>query len=143
MKLRTLNEMWETSLSHLDEETQRLVRETPHVHFDPDTLPPELEFLRGDVVDLGIEDLEASRSVKAALFRGLTGHGVVIPGTRFKMRRTAGPMTVIEPNDDTAEEELPILPDAWRSVVTVISGNQFTFIGDRVRPDRVGGVMAR
>lgn len=140
MKLRTLNETWETTLSHLDEETQRLVRETPHVHFDPDSIPAELDFLRGEVVDLGIEDLGVSRDVMAALFKGLTGHGIVIPGTRYKIRRTAGPMTVIEPNDDSAEEALPVLPDHWRSVVTVLSGNRFTWVGEKVRPDRVGPI---
>lgn len=103
-------------IKHFEEPIlEMLLTEAPHTTFG--TVPPELNFLKGGIVDLGFENIP-NKELARTIYRAFTQNGVAIPGTKYKMRAEFGMIANIEqikPN-----EELPILPEDWMEFVHVI-----------------------
>jgi hypothetical protein len=106
-------------IKHLDEPiVEMLVKEAPHTSFG--TVPPELNFLKGGIVDLGFENIPDKQLAKT-IYRAFTQTGVRIPGTNYKMRAEFGMIAKIE--QAKPNEELPTLPPEWAEYVHVIDAN--------------------
>jgi hypothetical protein len=125
---------WLESISHLDESTRDfIIKESPHTKFTGE-IPPELGFLRGGLVDLGFENLG---TVGSQLYLGFVGRGVVVPGTKWRLRYVY-PTAVIEPVDGTEEVTLPA---NWKRAVLVLGINDRpTWVGKSLRPDQLTGL---
>lgn len=129
----------------------RLLNESPHTRIIGGFELPLIR--RGDRVDWGFEDMGLPVSTVNALERSLReGDGVVLTGTRLVLKAPSlenadglmvsrYPETVIIPADRHGS---PLeLPENWiRSIYVVDSNYNYTWIGDKVRPDRIGGTMA-
>ncbi|MGH7136396.1 MAG: hypothetical protein ACREHD_11695, partial [Pirellulales bacterium] len=91
--------------------------------------PPELAFLRGDV-DLGFENLGVNAQQQQSLIVAFQGDGVAVPGTVYRLRKLANStVAVVEP----ASGQEPVLPDNWKQGAYTLAGNDFTYIGKKVR----------
>lgn len=118
-----------------NEVQQHLLSEIPATHFLE--LPSQFKFLQGAYVDLGFENLGLNKDDYTAICRAFGHHGVGIPNTNYKLQFVIGAgYSAILPADGT---ELS-LPDYWREAIFVVQGNQFTWIGKRVRPDQIGTI---
>jgi hypothetical protein len=113
---------------------EQMIKEMPHTHFGG-SLPGEFDFLSGAFVDMGFEnfgDDEMTRTCTLAFGRT----GVIVPGTRYRLRHGGPGQAAVEPVDGT---ETASLPQNWKSYVFVMDMNdQFTWVGKNVRPDQTG-----
>ena len=92
-------------------------------------VPPALAFLRGDV-DLGFENLGLSPQQQQALIAAFRGDGVAVPSTAYKLRKLPNSkVAVVEP----AAGQEPVLPTEWKQAVYTLTGNDFTYVGKKVR----------
>lgn len=133
-----LNEMYLQKIAHLDQVIQeQIIREAPHTTIQSH-IPIELEFLEGQFVDLGFENMDLPEDQKQAIYRSFVGPGVAIPGTKWKLRYLRTGQTFVEPIGD---EQILTLPDNWKQCVLVLdSTGGWAWIGKRVRPDQIGEV---
>ena len=111
--------------------------EQPHIGSMSRPPHPSLKFLAGTYTDLGFENLEVDRSRKAELSRAFYGRGVGVPGTGLRLRFLGAPFHLVAEPADGSEPELP---GSWKSAVMVMKGEDFTWIGKRVRPEQTGNV---
>jgi hypothetical protein len=120
---------------HLDEWTkEQMIKEMPHTRFGGG-LPPELDFLNGAFVDMGFENFGNTEETQR-VFRAFGSTGVLVPGTRYRLRHASPGATQIEPADGTEQVSLP---NDWKSCVMVMDMNdRFTWVGKKVRPDQTG-----
>lgn len=119
---------------------RRLVlTEAPHTSFSRKTLPPELAFLGGSMVDLGFEDLGLDETTFEQINLHFASVGVRVPGTNYKLRWQGGIRSTVEPL--TAEDaDLPVLPEYWEEAVLVLGeGDNLLWVGKRVREKRLEG----
>jgi hypothetical protein len=101
----------------------------PHAEFQQ--VPEDLAFLQGHV-DLGFENLGLTSQQQSALRSAFDGNGVAVPGTRYKLRRLPNsPIGVIEP----ATGQEPDLTENWKQGLYTLVGNDFHYVGKRVRRD--------
>ena len=115
--------------------SESVLSEAPHTHF-VGGFPPGFEFLKGAFVDLGFENL--GRELYVALSKAILGHGVKVPNTTYRIRTAQGGQTLVEPADGTETASLPL---DWKQAVYVVGNDdQYTFIGNKVRPDQVGTI---
>lgn len=114
-----------------------LVTEAQRTRF-PGHPPEGFEFLAGGFVDLGFGHLELGADELVAVRLAFVGSGVVVPKTGHRLRNVRPGSSVVEP---TAGGEEATLPENWRQGVLVIGDDAaFTWIGERVAGERVGGV---
>ena len=97
-------------------------------------MPPELAVLSDAHLDLGFEDwpdIQAARAANAAI----SHTGLRVPGRPYKLRDSGGKL-VVEAGAGTE----PALPTGWMRFVTALpldsAGNQFSWVGKDVRPER-------
>lgn len=132
-----LSDIYLDRIEHLGPVLQEaLIREAPHTRILTE-IPPDLDFLAGDFIDFGFEDLPVPLPQKQLIFRAFSGDGVRVPGTHWKLRHDRPGDTKIEvalPNDEVS------LPAEWPGTVVVLTGNDITWVGALVRPDRVGNL---
>lgn len=115
-------------------ERQMVLLEAPHTRIVGD-LPAGFDFLKGEFVDLGFEDLPLPQPEKMAVYRAFMGKGVGVPGTHFRLRQDFPGSTLVEPADGTEQASLP---DEWRGAVVVIGdGNDILYAGDLVNSERL------
>ncbi len=126
---------------HFEPTTMELMLgQMSRVHFQGD-LPPGFEFLGGTFVDLGFEDLGISKDEQELVQRAIAGTGLAVPGTPFKMQTHRPFFTYILPSDGSETATLPV---GWKQAVAVLgNGDQLTWIGKKVRPERVGEIDYR
>lgn len=111
-----------------------LINEQPHTTF-VGQIPPELAFLHGRFVDLGFENLSLNVHELESLGKAFTESGVIVPGTRWRLREISG-KTVVEKIDGT---EQATLPSHWKQGVLVTDVNfNPTWLGKRLRRDQIG-----
>ncbi len=113
-----------------DMKLRQILNEEPHVTIKG-PIPPEFGFLRGDIIDLGWENLNLDPTdydeIRKALFK--TGTGVRIPKSSYRLR-SDGEHIFIEQAKLT---EKVSLPDNWKQAVYVITGNDYSWVGKLVR----------
>jgi len=129
-----LKEIYHNKIKHLDQNIQEaLLKEAPHCRFVGE-IPKELSFLRGDIVDLGFENLGLMTEKFNELLLAFAGVGVIVPGTHWKLRSN-GPRAVVELCDGS---ESVSLPNHWSECVWVLGGDEKpSYVGSRVRKDQV------
>ena len=91
-----------------------------------DSLPHELAFLAGGLVDLGFDKLSLPPAAIEAVFLAFCAGGVRVPGTPYKLRHSV--MSLFTLVEHAAGNEV-MLPMDWRQVVRSPS-----WIGKRVVP---------
>jgi hypothetical protein len=99
----------------------------PHGEFQ--RVPPELSFLQGDV-DLGFENLGLSPRQRQALSIAFEGNGVAVPETAYRLRRLPNSTVGVV---EAATGQEPVLPADWKQALYTLTGNDFTYIGKKVR----------
>jgi hypothetical protein len=91
-----------------------------------DSLPHELAFLRGPLVDLGFDKLSLPQSDIEAIVLAFCAEGVRVPGTHHKLRHSVMSLfTLVEP----ASGHEVMLPADWREAV-----RSHSWIGKKVVP---------
>lgn len=111
-----------------------LIREAPHVRFLRSSVPDSLAFLRGELVDLGFENLGLDVDRFSSVASAFIGDGVGIPGTGLKMRKDSRGVAVVVPDDGVSV----FLPENWREGVWVLgSDDKPSYVGSLVRDDQV------
>lgn len=111
-----------------------LIREAPHVRFVKSSVPDSLAFLRGELVDLGFENLGLDADDFSAVAGAFIGDGVGIPGTGLKMCKDSRGVAVVVPDDGVSV----FLPENWREAVWVLgSDDKPSYVGSLVRDDQV------
>jgi hypothetical protein len=130
-----LQQLYSEQIEHLEPYIREaIIKEAPHTRFDRSTLPPQLEFLGGALVDLGFENLDLNPGMHHAVSRAFIGPGIAVPGLPYKLRYTRTGVAVAEENDGV----LVTLPEYWHEAVLVLGDdNQPTHVGSRVRPDQL------
>jgi hypothetical protein len=97
-------------------------------------LPPVLAMLADALLDLGFEDWPDRQAAKLA-GAALGQPGLQVPGRAYKLRNEHGTL-VVEASSGTE----PQLPAGWLRFVTALlhdsAGNQFSWVGKDVRPER-------
>jgi hypothetical protein len=91
-----------------------------------DSLPHELAFLGGSLVDLGFDKLSLPPAATEAIFLAFCAEGVRVPGTPYKLRHSV--MSLYTLVEHAAGNEV-MLPMDWRQVVRSPS-----WIGKKVVP---------
>jgi hypothetical protein len=135
-----MNFSFKTWLEHIEESNfdewtkEMMIKEMPHTRFVAG-LPSELSFLNGAFVDMGFENF-GDTALMQQVFRAFGGTGVIVPGTRYKLRNAS-------PGQATAEQvdgsETVSLPNFWKQCVMVMDANdRFTWVGKMVRAEQTG-----
>jgi len=100
----------------------------PHTEFQQ--VPDDLSFLQG-TVDLGFENLGLSPQEQSTLRTAFRGNGVAVPGTTHKLRQAPNSIAVVE----QVMGNEPALPLNWKQAVYTLAGNEYYYVGKRVRRD--------